>query len=168
MTLPTTPITDNSIIEVPLTQCKFGLIDAVDRDLLNRRWYAVWDDHSKTFYVKSGGQVRLHRVILERVLGRPLATNELPDHINHDGLDNRRCNLRLATRSQNAINTRLTTRNTSGFKGVYWHKPSKKYRATIKVNDRRIYLGSFVDPAVAYQAYCEAAERYFGEFARCA
>lgn len=88
------------------------------------------------------------------------------DHINCEKADNRIANLRLATRSQNQANRGVQPNNTSGFKGVTWCGPRGKWRAEIKVNRRKVCLGSFErleDAAVAYE---HAAKRYFGEFAR--
>jgi hypothetical protein len=88
------------------------------------------------------------------------------DHINSDKLDNRICNLRIATESQNGGNSRLSKRNTSGFKGVYWNNDMQKWHAQIHVKRRRIHLGLFHTPQEAGDSYKKAALRYFGEFAR--
>lgn len=110
-----------------------------------------------------------------RILAHRLAwfytTGEWPDeidHVNADRSDNRLCNLRVATRRQNGANLPRQTNNTSGFKGVSFHKRAGKWRADIKVNYRPIYLGLFATREDAHAAYCAAATRYFGEFARAA
>ncbi len=87
------------------------------------------------------------------------------DHKNRNSLDDRIENLRPANQSQNMANSRLSSNNTSGFKGVRWTKKTKKWQAVIKVNYRNIYLGQFEDPAEAHAAYLDAAKRYFGDFA---
>jgi hypothetical protein len=87
------------------------------------------------------------------------------DHKNRNSLDDRIENLRPATQSQNLANGSFRRNNTSGYKGVFWHKDVRKWAAGIKVNYRFIHLGLFDDPAVAHAAYCEAAKHYFGEFA---
>lgn len=107
---------------------------------------------------------RLHRLIMERILCRPLLPTEQVDHINGDGLDNRRCNLRLATPQQNQGNSRKRSNNRSGFKGVWLH--GNKYQAQIGVNYHTQYLGTFDTPEAAHEAYCKAAHELFGEFAR--
>ena len=88
------------------------------------------------------------------------------DHINGDRHDNRIANLRPATRSQNHGNSRRPRNNTSGFKGVI--KFRTKWLAQITKNNRNIYLGTFNTPEAAHAAYCEAAQKLFGEFARAA
>jgi hypothetical protein len=88
------------------------------------------------------------------------------DHINGDKADNRWTNLRLATRSQNQANLRKMATNTSGYKGVRWHKG--KWEAKITVNGQQKYLGYFDCPATAHAVYAEAAKKHFNEFARAA
>lgn len=89
------------------------------------------------------------------------------DHINGDPADNRPSNLRLATRSQNSHNAKLSKTNRSGFKGVHWHKQAMKWQAGIQLNGRYKSLGLFSDPVEAGRAYAYAAIKYRGEFARC-
>lgn len=90
------------------------------------------------------------------------------DHINGDKLDNRISNLRASTRSENAKNFPVTKKNTSGYKGVSWHKQRKRWVASIKVNGKKIDLGRYKTPEEAHAAYCEAANKHHGEFARTA
>jgi hypothetical protein len=88
------------------------------------------------------------------------------DHRNLDPTDNRWCNLREATHSQNGANKRLQSNNTSGFHGVGCGVVSGKWRARCKVNGKEVRLGWFVTPGQAALAYAIAAEKYFGEFGR--
>jgi hypothetical protein len=90
------------------------------------------------------------------------------DHKDTNYLNNAWDNLRPATRSQNNANTHRPTTNTSGFKGVWWNPPTCNWRAHIQVNGRHIHLGLFDTPENAHAAYCAAAARHFGEFARYA
>lgn len=85
------------------------------------------------------------------------------DHINHDGLDNRRENLRVATSQQNLRNMRPRPNSASRFKGVFRHY--NKWQASIKINYRKFHLGTFVDETAAARAYDRAAAEHFGEFA---
>lgn len=110
----------------------------------------------------------------ERFLGHRLAwlimTGDCPEcdveHENLDKSDNRFCNLRLASRSQNMANTPLRSTNTSGFKGVSWKRHLQKWVAQITHNGKNIYLGVHETKEQAHEAYRVAAERCFGEFAR--
>lgn len=88
------------------------------------------------------------------------------DHVDANGLNNCRCNLRLATRSQNNANQRLSVRNTSGYKGVYWSRAARKWAAQIGIAGKRMYLGLFSDEQSAARRYNEAARTHYGEFAR--
>ena len=88
------------------------------------------------------------------------------DHINLDKSDNRFCNLREATHSQNNANRRTQINNTAGLKGVGWHKKAQKWQAQIMVNNKQIYLGCFDCPAAAHFAYIVAADVHHGDFAR--
>ena len=88
------------------------------------------------------------------------------DHRNGDSQDNSLGNLRAATSSQNAANSKLSKLNKTGFKGVSLGKHAKRFRASIKVDGKFIGLGSFDTAIEAHKAYCEAAQKFFGEFAR--
>lgn len=87
------------------------------------------------------------------------------DHINRRRGDNRIGNLRPASKSQNAINSSTPRNNTSGYRGVHWHDGARKWRASIKINQRRLHIGYFADAAEAGSAYFAAAQKHFGEFA---
>ena len=88
------------------------------------------------------------------------------DHINEDPSDNRWANLRSATKSQNMRNITKIKSNTSGFKGVGWHKQMKKWRAYIKVDGRMYHLGLFDTKEDAAVAYADAAAKLHGTFAK--
>lgn len=98
-----------------------------------------------------------------------IATGEWPrndiDHINGDGYDNRLANLREATASQNQGNAKLSKRNKSGIKGVYWHNTNKKWHALLRRMGKRIPLGFFDSIEDARIAYENGARAEYGEFA---
>jgi hypothetical protein len=88
------------------------------------------------------------------------------DHINGDSQNNRIENLRQATASQNRANSKLNKDNKSRFKGAHLRVGNRKYQAMIKINGRSRHLGIFTSPEDAHAAYCAAASKLFGKFAR--
>ena len=152
-------------MEIELTQGKVAIVDEIDADLALLGWFC----NSNGYAVRQtpgdhGKQIWLHRIILARILERELRSGEYVDHINGDKTDNRRENLRLANKSQNGANRSKQKGCSSEYKGVY--KPTKKWRATIMVNGKRIHLGYFIDEMDAASAYDEAAMEHFGDFAK--
>ena len=91
---------------------------------------------------------------------------EFLDHSNCDKSDNRMTNLRLASKPQNGWNVGRPSTNTSGYKGVTLLAQTGRWRARITVNGEVNYLGCFDNPELAHAAYCKAAKKYHGEFAR--
>lgn len=150
---------------IPLTKGKVAIVDAADFDFLNQwKWNAGWRKNAKKFYAYSrrGGkqEVAMHRLILDVT-----DPNQLVDHRDNDGLNNRRLNLRQATRSQNSYNRGAQINNTSGYKGVNFHKLSGKWKAEIYIDKKHIYLGLFENPELAHACYMEAAKEGHREFA---
>jgi hypothetical protein len=153
--------------EIELTQGLKAIVDDADFEWASAiRWFPLYN--GTTTYAISGYPVmrggcvsrRLHRLILEAPAGVHV------DHENGDGLDNRRSNLRLATRSQNAHNMHRLPRNTSGFKGVSYQKTNRKWRAQIQCGERTYHLGYHATPEEAARAYDAKARELFGEYAR--
>lgn len=137
--------------------------DDLPPDLLARRWFTWSRQRSlkRPTYVgvKIAGKNRLlHRVIFGASPGVQV------DHINRDVLDNRRANLRLATRSQNGANRGLAANNRSGLKGVHL-KGGRSWIAQIKVDGAKLHLGCFSTAQEAARAYDDAALTHFGAFA---
>lgn len=154
--------------EIQLTQGYVTIVDAEDADLALFNWH-LQKPENESGYARRNPTAKthehLHRVILERIIGRKLIESELTDHIDGNGLNNRRSNLRLATRKQNNYNKKISKNSKSGHKGVTWNKQRKKWKAQIVVNGKYFWLGYFDNPEEAHRAYCVAAEKYFGEFA---
>lgn len=110
-----------------------------------------------------GVQYRTHRVIWFLVKGEQ--PTSILDHINNDATDNRIENLRPASMNQNQHNAKTRKDNTSGVKGVYWHKPNKRWIARVKINNKYIHIGNFTDLNEAEQAVKEARQQIHGEYA---
>lgn len=148
------------------------IISPEDADLAAFRWTAFKGGKSELLYVirtipPNYERVHLHRIIVERMQdGKPLEDGQFVDHISGDTLDNRRENLRIATKQQNMANSRLKKNNTSGFRGVSWQKRDKKWKAEIRIDGKKKFLGNFDKKEDAYKAYCDKAIELYGEFAR--
>lgn len=160
---------DSQVVSIPLSKLgkhagKYtAIIDAIDSDLAKTSWYVKISNQTQYACYKSKQNLYLHREVMARMLGRPLAKHELIDHIDGDGLNNRRANLRIATHQQNLANQRKQKRNTSSrFKGVAYYKRDKNWEAHIKKDGKKIYLGRFPTELEAHEAYVEEAKRLFG------
>ena len=117
--------------------------------------------------IRVDGRLRsAHRLAFIAMTGSPLSTNV--DHINGDRADNRWCNLRMATSSQNSHNRRVGRYNTSGVPGVTWNKRLQKWRAFIRSGGEATHLGLFVEFEDAVAARRAAEVKYFGEFSATA
>lgn len=132
------------------------------------RWAALKHPGGKTYarrtvYVPTGPNKTIYLHV--HLLNGESAGKDV-DHIDGDGLNNSRANLRVATRGQNSANRGATRSNKSGHKGVSWHAPRKKWRASIKVDRVFMHLGLFTNREEAARAYDHAARHHFGEFAR--
>jgi hypothetical protein len=149
-------------VSVPASKGFSILVDDCDEPLsLSHRWtaskigstrYAMTAIDGKTTY--------LHRLIMDARKGQEV------DHIDGNGLNNTRDNLRIVTHKQNLANQKLSAANTSGFKGVSWNKARGAWEAHIKYDQRKRFLGNFADKADAARAYNVKAAEVFGEHAR--
>lgn len=155
---------------IPLTQGQFAIVDTADYEwLMQWKWCVQWAKNTKSFYairvsIVNGERatIRMHRLILNLHRG----DNRMGDHINHETLDNRRGNLRVATVLENNRNVRKRCVNTSGHVGVSWHKNSKKWRAYIMLPSGQKSLGYYEEIEDAATAYSDAAKEHFGEFSQ--
>lgn len=155
--------------EIPLTQGKFAFVDDEEYKRLSRY---KWSAHKSgnmyyatcTVYLGGGRKhgkfkhIKMHRLIMNP------PTDMQIDHINCDGLDNRKVNLRICTLSENIRNSK-SRKGTSRFKGVYWIPSRRKWRGGITFEGKKICLPRFKSEIEAAKAYDRVAIRYFGEFA---
>lgn len=158
-------------ITIPLTKGQETIIDAIDADLADLKWYAMELPNDRYYATRNlTGKPRrikmMHVLILERLINRLLNKGECSDHVNGNSLDNRRSNLRLATNSENASNVKRHRDNKSGYKGVVYDSSRKKWRAEIMSKGERRHLGRYDTAEEAYRAYCQEAVKLHGKFAR--
>jgi len=159
--------------KIELTQNKYCVVDPIDYDLSNVKWCAIKQGKTLVRYraVRKGvvdsyyKTIIMHRVIMERVLGRPLLHNEQIDHVNHDTLDNRRSNLRLVSNAQNQMNRRKGPNCSSRYKGVTWDISKGMWMAQIMHNQKHSFLGRYSTEEEAAEAYDQKAKQLFGDFA---
>jgi hypothetical protein len=150
---------------IPLTQGKVALVDDEDyvwlsqwkwcAHLVGKKWYAVHNHYEGPIQ----HHWRMHRLIMKAGKGKQV------DHINGDGLDNRKENLRFCTHTGNMRNAGPHCDGSSGYKGVYWHRKNSRWQAHITINGKQRYLGHFRVKEDAARCYNEAASKHYGEFA---
>lgn len=143
--------------EIPLTRGKVTLVDDEDFEELSKyKWFV--SKHCNTFYAmrmaprtnSKRHTIKMHRIILKTSLGMET------DHINGNGLDNRRENLRVVTHRKNGQNLHIP--KSSQFPGVSWHKETQKWLAAIQVSRKKYNLGYYDDETAAarrYQIACD-------------
>jgi hypothetical protein len=157
-----------AFLRIPLTQGCFAIVDPADYPHLSRyKWRLCRTRGKNTLYAERSIRLpngRYSRILMHRQL-IDVPEGYIVDHINGNGLDNRRANLRLATIAQNAWNSKKRNPR-SGYKGVWFAGDKGLWRAAIVYHDRRIHLGYFKDKIAAAKAYDAAARKYYKEFAR--
>jgi hypothetical protein len=157
--------------QIPLTRGLFAIVDDEDFERVSQfKWQATGDERRR-YYATHGYYVNgktkhlyMHRFIMDEPAGMQV------DHINGNSLDNRRCNLRVATRQQNRHNSRLNKNSGTGFTGVTELKGKQarksRFRAYIIHNNKNELIGHFACPIEAAKAYDRRARELRGEFAR--
>lgn len=145
---------------VILSRGEIAVVDEEDLALVSQKsWYAAYGPSGNVYAeARHGkGHIRMHTLI----------TGQYSiDHIDNDGLNNRRSNLRPATQSQNGMNRNKVRGTSSKFKGVGWHKKTRCWRAYIKRDGMTKSLGYYKDEIEAAKAYDKAALELFGEYAK--
>jgi hypothetical protein len=152
---------------IPLTRGKYAIVDPEDFERLNKyKWYA--STCKNTYYAsrtkmvgRKKSEIKMHREVIKPPAGMVV------DHKNHNGLDNRKANLRPATHQQNIFNRRYVSKKSSSskYKGVSWTPHVKMWRVRVWLNYKSKNIGYFKDEIVAAKAYDEAVKKYHGEFA---
>ncbi len=149
--------------KIPLTQGQFALVDDEDFELVNKiKWYASFNWNKTGFYAKgwmNGKKLYMHRYILNT------PTRLYTDHINHNGIDNRKSNLRICDNQKNQANRQTHIKKTSIYKGVCWNKSLGKWVSGIKYNYKHYKRSSHTTEVEAAKAYDKKAKELFGEFA---
>jgi len=147
---------------------KHVFIDGEDFDKIkNHTWCIKRKIGSNSYFIATtnirgrNGQysIRMQDLLIDKKEGMFI------DHINRNPLDNRKENLRLCTPGQNRMNSGKKINSKSQYKGVSFNKREKKYKSSITVNKKRIFLGYFKSEKAAAKAYNEAALRHHGDFA---
>lgn len=154
--------------EIQLTQGYVALVDDEDEERISQHKWRMTRNGRKNYAIRNvtdaatgkQGTVYMHRILMDT------QPEQEVDHADHDGLNNRRENLRLCTKAENQYNRRKRSDETSSrFKGVSWDKARAKWQAGIKVDRHNLYLGRFADEVEAARAYDAEARSRFGDFA---
>jgi hypothetical protein len=160
---------DADVAFIPLTQGYEAVIDVADIGLVQGHyWRVLKSPRRRAIYAardvrdddKKSHMILMHRLIAAAPNGTQV------DHRDCDGLNNRRCNLRLCTHAENQRNTGLRSDNTSGFKGVRFDKQVGRWRAEIRLDGKYKFLGHFDSPSLASEARHIVAAKIYGDFAR--
>jgi len=158
---------DPAIRYIPLTKGKVAVVDTDDYEQVSRFnwyarkgknncWYAVTDVWHPT--IKKKEHISMHRILVVTTKDQPFV-----DHINNNGLDNRRCNLRRCSNSENMGNCRKH-RDSSSPKGTWWDKKRNQWGVQICHQYKKYFLGYYDDVEQAVLAYNKKAKELFGEY----
>ena len=155
---------------IELSQGRLAIVDDEDFHwLLQWKWYYWRVKGRKTGYAKRNVRSESKRKLVPMQVAvmqrhRLWESGREVDHINTCGCDNRKENLRLATRNEQGANVGLKTSNTSGVTGVNWHKQTDKWQARIKINGKQTHLGLCVNLDEAIEIRRQAEIKHRGEF----
>jgi len=150
--------------QIPLTRGFVALVDDEDFAELSQFKWHYHRGYAERATSAAGGKERRIEQMHRRIMGLPYGDPRQIDHVDHDGLDNRHCNLRRCSHVEND-RYRVKVRGSSRYKGVIWQESHRKWRTRITYLRRVIHLGYFASEYDAACAYDAAAEWLFGDFA---
>jgi len=149
----------------------FALVDDEDFDFINQWKWRAMNGKGLTFYAVrtvwplKGESFKKYNILMHRQILGLTKRDEQADHIDNNGLNNQRSNLRIATSSQNQSNRKAQQNGTSGYKGVSWCARDKRWVAQICLLGKRKHIGNFKNKLDAAIAYNIEANRLHKEFA---
>ena len=147
--------------QIPLTRGQFAIVDDEDFEWMSKfKWHCQPKSNGRLYARTGTKKVYMHRVLLNA------SPDVYVDHIDGNGLNNTRANLRLCTREENQHNTPIRSDSTTGYKGVSFDKRRNRFSVEINKDKKRIRIGNFENVLDAARAYNEAAIKYHGQFAR--
>ena len=156
----------DKIAEIKLSNGMIAICDVNDyHEIKHFKWYA--HRRGNTYYASATRTIHGVRkmIHMHRMIMSPIPEGKEIDHIDGNGLNNTRENLRFVTHQQNCMNTRIHKQKSSKYKGVYWCKGKKKYLVKIWVNKKGIHLGYFHDEKEAAKKYNQVVYELFGNLA---
>ncbi len=151
--------------EIKLTQGKVALVDDEDFEELNKFKWCARKDRNTYYAVRRNKELKIGNIQMHREILKVKDKTLLVDHRDHDGLNNQKNNLRVATAAGNSKNRQSRKGSASKYLGVYWAVNNNKWLASIRNNGKNIYLGYFINELDAAIAYNIAAVEIHGEFA---
>lgn len=158
----------DGLVRMPLTRGLWAVVDEADYELVKaHKWHACKPKNKNIFYAKTTikikgeyKHIKLHRFILNATIG------SMVDHIDGNGLNNQRSNLRFCNYSENQRNRSATKKSKTGFKGVFKSQSGQRFVSKLGINGKDIYLGTFDHKEQAAKAYDYMAKKLCGKFAR--
>jgi hypothetical protein len=146
---------------IKLTKERIALVDDEDYDRLIKHGWVCQIGRNGDEYARA--YINLKGVLMHRFILNPPRNMEI-DHINGNGLDNRKCNLRICTHCSNMMNYKKPSHNTSGYKGVTWDKQRNMWRVYCRKNGKRYYGKFNKDLEEAHLEYIKLSKKIHGEF----
>lgn len=154
-----------------LSKGRSTVVSGEDACLSETPWHAHLARPGRWYARRKSGESQQSGMLLHREIAKRMGLaidGAMVDHIDGDSLNNRRSNLRVATRSQNAHNSAKRRTNKSGHKGVHWSAGNRRWYVSIRLHGKSRHIGGFHQIEDAVAAYAAAAKELHGEFARTA